>query len=254
MAKQKDLATSLSHIAIIMDGNGRWAQMRGKGRKAGHKEGAKKVREITTWCAKNHISYLTLYAFSTENWTRPKQEVDFLLKLLEKYLKNEAKTYHKHQIRFRAIGDISAFSKTLQSLIAQLESSTHSYTNLTQVLALNYGSRDELARAFGKILKSNILQPNQLSKSTQTQQTPQTPQKSSDIQTLIAKHLDTYDLPDVDLLIRTGGEQRLSNFLLWQASYAELYFSKTLFPDFGMRELERIIVDFGKRVRRFGGL
>lgn len=245
----KDLATSLSHIAIIMDGNGRWAQMRGKGRKAGHKEGAKKVREITTWCAKNHIAYLTLYAFSTENWTRPKQEVDFLLKLLEKYLKNEAKTYHKHQIRFRAIGDIGAFSKTLQNLITQLESSTHNYTNLTQVLALNYGSRDELARAFGKILKSK-----QLSKPIQTQQMPQTLQKSSDIQSLIAKNLDTYDLPDVDLLIRTGGEQRLSNFLLWQASYAELYFSKTLFPDFGTRELERIIVDFSKRVRRFGGL
>ena len=237
----KNLATSLSHIAIIMDGNGRWAQMRGKGRKAGHKEGAKKVREITTWCAKNHIAYLTLYAFSTENWARPKQEVDFLLKLLEKYLKNEAKTYHKHQIRFRAIGDISAFSKTLQNLITQLESSTSNYTNLTQVLALNYGSRDELARSFGKILKS-------LSKTTQI------PQKSSDIQALINKNLDTYGLPDVDLLIRTGGEQRLSNFLLWQASYAELYFSKTLFPDFGTRELERIITDFGKRVRRFGGL
>lgn len=240
----KDLATSLSHIAIIMDGNGRWAQMRGKGRKAGHKEGAKKVREITTWCAKNHIAYLTLYAFSTENWARPKQEVDFLLKLLEKYLQNEAKTYHKHQIRFRVIGDISAFSKTLQNLITQLESSTHNYTNLTQVLALNYGSRDELARAFGKILNSK-------QKSTQMQQMPQ---KSSEIQALIAKHLDTYDLPDVDLLIRTGGEQRLSNFLLWQASYAELYFSKTLFPDFGTRELECIIVDFSKRVRRFGGL
>lgn len=227
-----------------MDGNGRWAQMRGKGRKAGHKEGAKRVEEITKWCAKNHISCLTLYAFSTENWNRPKQEVDFLIKLLAKYLKNEAKTYHKHKIRFQAIGDISAFGADIQKLLSDLQADTKSYTNLIQTLALNYGSKDELARAFTKIhtclLKSNTKSKNSLT--------------SNHIQKLIAKNLDTYNLPDVDLLIRTGGEQRLSNFLLWQASYAELYFSKTLFPDFSISELEQVIADFAKRIRRFGGL
>ena len=250
MSKSKNLlanSPNLSHLAIIMDGNGRWAQMRGKGRKTGHKEGAKRVREITTWCAKNHIAYLTLYAFSTENWNRPKQEVDFLLKLLSKYLKDEAKTYHKHQIRFRSIGDISAFSKELQNLIKHLESSTKTYTNLTQTLALNYGSKDELARAFAKIQQNLSKNPPQ--KLTQNQ-----PLDSAKIQALIEQNLDTCGLPSVDLLIRTGGEQRLSNFLLWQASYAELFFSKSFFPDFYTDELEKIIIDFGKRVRRFGGL
>lgn len=248
MSKSNPLLASspnLSHLAIIMDGNGRWAQNRGKGRKAGHKEGAKRVREITTWCAKNHIAYLTLYAFSTENWNRPKQEVDFLLKLLGKYLKDEAKTYHKHQIRFRAIGDISAFSSELQSLIKHLESSTKNYKNLTQTLALNYGSKDELARTFAKI-QQNL-----------SQNPPKKPRQKLDsakIQSLIEQNLDTCGLPSVDLLIRTGGEQRLSNFLLWQASYAELFFSKSFFPDFYTEELEKIIIDFGKRVRRFGGL
>ncbi|MGX2972196.1 di-trans,poly-cis-decaprenylcistransferase [Helicobacter sp. T3_23-1059] len=248
MSKSKillDSSPNLSHLAIIMDGNGRWAQNRGKSRKAGHKEGAKRVREITTWCAKNHIAYLTLYAFSTENWNRPKQEVDFLLKLLAKYLKDEAKTYHKHQIRFRAIGDISAFSKELQNLIKHLESSTKSYTNLTQTLALNYGSKDELARTFAKIQQN--LNQNPQKKLNQNL-------NSAKIQSLIEQHLDTCGLPSVDLLIRTGGEQRLSNFLLWQASYAELFFSKSFFPDFDTDELEKIIIDFSKRTRRFGGL
>ncbi len=229
--------SSISHLAIIMDGNGRWAQMQGKTRQIGHKKGASNVRKITDWCAKQGIKFLTLYAFSTENWNRPKKEVDFLMKLLEQYLKQEVKTYHKNNIRFRAIGDIDFFYQPLKSLILDLESQTASYTNLTQVLALNYGSRNEIARTFLKIAN----QHQNLASKTPTQ-----------IESLIDENLDTKDMPDVDLLIRTGGEERLSNFLLWQISYAEFYFTKTLWPEFQTTELATIIENFQERERRFG--
>lgn len=227
----------LYHLAIIMDGNGRWAQNQGKIRTTGHKAGAQNVREITTWCAQNDIKFLTLYAFSTENWNRPKNEVNALMRLLERYLKEEAKTYHKHNIRFRAIGDIDFFYQPLKSLILDLQAKTASYENLTQTLALNYGSRNEIARSFLRLTQS----PQDLSHLS-----------PKAIESLISENLDTAGLPDVDLIIRTGGEQRLSNFLLWQVSYAEFYFSKTLWPDFSAQELERIIKDFSLRQRRFG--
>lgn len=236
-------ANVLQHLAIIMDGNGRWAQMQGKSRHIGHRKGAKNVRVITDWCAKHDIKYLTLYAFSTENWNRPKKEVDFLMKLLERYLRDESPTYHENEIRFRAIGDIAAFSAPLRALICELESSTKHYTKLTQTLALNYGSRNEIARACHKILLANMSSPAQ---------SPQEAAKA--LESAITRELDTADMPDVDLLIRTGGEQRLSNFLLWQASYAELAFSETLWPDFNTNELVRIIEHFYSRTRRFGGL
>ena len=228
------------HIAIIMDGNGRWAKQQGKKRTQGHKEGAKVVREITQWCANTHIPYLTLYAFSTENWKRPKMEIDYLMKLLEKYLKEERATYIKNNIRFRVIGDIDAFSTSLKNAIFELEHLTQNHTNLTQILALNYGSHNEIARTFLKLANS---QAQRLSKLT-----------AQEVTELINANLDTATLPNVDMLIRTGGEKRISNFLLWQASYAELFFTPTLWPDFTANELDSLLSKFSQRQRRFGGL
>lgn len=227
---------SINHLAIIMDGNGRWAQQQGLKRTDGHKAGVNVVRDITKWCAKNKISYLSLYAFSTENWLRPKLEVDFLMKLLEKYLKNEINTYEENNIRFKAIGDISVFSKRLRSLITSLEEKTASNSALTQILALNYGSKDEIVRTIIKL--NNEYNINSLNK--------------DEILSSFEACLDTSGIPSVDLLIRTGGEMRLSNFLLYQCSYAELYFTKTLFPDFKVEELTRIIKHYERRHRRFG--
>ena len=221
-----------SHIAIIMDGNGRWAKEQGLKRTAGHEEGAKTVRKITTHCAKLGVKYLTLYAFSTENWSRPKIEVDFLMKLLEKYLKNELQTYLENNIRFRAIGDRTQFSKNLQETINETEEKTKNATGLTQVLALNYGSRDEITRAVKKLNEQNL---------EVTEEN-------------IEKNLDTAGMPEVDLLIRTSGEVRISNYLLWQCAYAEMFFTSTYWPEFNENELDDIISDFHKRERRFGGV
>ncbi len=230
---------ALKHLAIIMDGNGRWAQALGKTRKDGHKAGAKVVRKITAWCAKNSISTLTLYAFSTENWKRPKAEVDFLMTLLDQYLKNEKKNYLKNGIRFRAIGDISVFNPTLQERIYELEELSKDGKNLTQILALNYGGRDEIARASLKAFcHLSSLELNNLDKNGALG--------------LLQANLDVST--DIDLLIRTGGEMRISNFLLWQISYAELFFTQTLWPDFTSAELQTIIHHFQNKSRRFGGL
>ena len=228
------------HIAIIMDGNGRWAKQQGKKRTQGHKKGAKVGREITQWRANQKIPFLTLYAFSTENWKRPKMEIDYLMKLLEKYLKEERATYIKNNIRFRVIGDIDAFSTPLKNAIFELEHLTQNHTNLTQILALNYGSHNEIARTFLKLANS---QAQRLSKLT-----------AQEVAELINTNLDTATLPNVDMLIRTGGEKRISNFLLWQASYAELFFTPTLWPDFTANELDSLLSEFSQRQRRFGGL
>jgi len=223
------------HIAIIMDGNGRWANAQNKTRTQGHKKGAEVVKEITTYCANNpEIKYLTLYAFSTENWKRPKMEVEFLMKLLDNWLKKELPTYIENEVKFEVIGDISKFSKKLQNRINKTKEKTKHFTKLTQVLALNYGSRDEITRAIKRLNKKNeeITEEN------------------------ISKNLDTgiYNIPDVDLLIRTSGEIRVSNFLLWQIAYAEMFFTKTLWPDFTKKELDKIVQEFKKRERRFGGI
>lgn len=222
----------LVHLAIIMDGNGRWAQRQNKSRSFGHEEGAKQVRSITEYCAKIGVEYLTLYAFSTENWKRPKAEVDFLMKLLGKFLKQEAISLLENNIRFSVIGDTSKFSKALQKQIEELKALTQNCTGLTQVLAINYGSRDEITRAINKAIKEG----------------KEIDEKS--FETL----LDTNSFPDVDLLIRTGGDKRLSNFLLWQSAYAELFFTKTLWPDFSSGELETIISEYKSTSRRFGAL
>ena len=221
-----------NHIAIIMDGNGRWAKSRGLSRTAGHEEGAKTVREITKYCSQIGVKYLTLYAFSTENWTRPKLEVEFLMKLLQRWFTSELPVYLANNVKFKAIGDLSKFSKSLQKTIKDVEEKTAHCTGLTQVLALNYGSRDELARAFKKMSENNleITEEN------------------------IDASLDTATFGDVDLLIRTSGEVRISNFLLWQCAYSEMFFTNTLWPDFAPKELAEIIEQFTKRERRFGGI
>ena len=194
--------------------------------------GAKTVREITEYCAKIGVKYLTLYAFSTENWNRPKLEVEYLMKLLEKFLKNEYETLMKNNIRFKVIGDLSRFSKSLQKSIKDIEEKTSKNSGLTQVLALNYGSKDEIIRAIKKLNEKN-LEINEKN---------------------FESCLDTAGFGDVDLLIRTSGEIRLSNYLLWQNAYAEMFFTNTLWPDFSVDELEDIIIEFNKRQRRFGGL
>jgi undecaprenyl diphosphate synthase len=221
-----------THIAMIMDGNGRWAKEKGLKRTKGHEEGAKTVREITTHCGKIGVKYLTLYAFSTENWTRPKLEVEFLMKLLEKYFKSELSVYLENNVKFKAIGNLSRFSKKLQVLIKNTEEETSSCTGLVQILALNYGSRDEITRAVQK------LQYDQIEITEEN----------------IGNALDTAGIPDVDLLIRTSGEVRVSNYLLWQIAYAEMFFTKTYWPDFQTKELDQIISDFNHRERRFGGI
>jgi undecaprenyl diphosphate synthase len=221
------------HIAIIMDGNGRWASERGLKRVKGHERGAEVVRTLTVH-ASNHpeIEVLTLYAFSTENWKRPKMEVDFLMRLLGNYLKKELPTYVKNEVRFETIGDLSRFSDALREQIETMKRQTRHFKKLTQVLALNYGSQDEIARAARKLCDSG---------------------EKIDAEHL-EKHLESAQFGPVDILIRTGGEQRLSNFLLWQSAYAELFFTPTLWPDFGPEEFERIIEEYKRRHRRFGGI
>ncbi len=221
-----------SHIAVIMDGNGRWAQQRGLKRTAGHEEGAKVVRNITTYCAKIGIRNLSLYAFSTENWARPKPEVEYLMKLLEKHLKNELEVFLKNNIQFRAIGDLSKLSKSLQKTIKITEEKTSSNTGLTQILALNYGSKDEIIRAIKKLNDKN-LEVNEKN---------------------LESCLDTAPFGDVDLLIRTSGELRLSNYLLWQNAYAEMFFTKTYWPDFSVDEFKEILEEYKNRQRRFGAV
>jgi undecaprenyl diphosphate synthase len=219
------------HVAIIMDGNGRWAQQKGQARIKGHERGAEVVRDIMTFAARHdEIEVLTLYAFSTENWKRPKAEVEFLMKLLSRYLKREMNVYLENNVRFHAVGDLSRFSTSLQKLIRETERKTAHCTGLQHHLALNYGARDEIVRAV------NTLQAGG------TQITPESLNAA-------------LDAPEaVDLLIRTGGDHRLSNFLLWQAAYAELFFTRTLWPDFNAHELQSIINQFKSVERRFGGL
>ena len=219
------------HIAIIMDGNGRWAELQGKKRVKGHEAGAKVVKEITTYCSNNpEIERLTLYAFSTENWKRPRLEVEFLMKLLERYLKKELPVYLENNVRLEPIGDTRAFSKSLQKTINDVKNKTAHCDGLVQSLALNYGSQNEILRAVNKIKNYE-----------------------DDItEAMLGNALDCKH--DVDLLIRTGGDHRLSNFLLWQAAYAELFFTDTLWPDFTPNDLEKIIKNFTKIERRFGGL
>ena len=233
MKKSPMSKNTIKHLAIIMDGNGRWAKERGLNRTKGHEAGAEIIRDITTYCAAHKsIETATFYAFSTENWKRPKLEVEFLMKLLDRYLQNELETYQSHNIRFQAIGDIETFSKSLQDRIKKTEELTKNNTSLTQVLALNYGGRAEITSAVNSLISEG---------------------KTSVMEEDISAALQT-PYSDIDLLIRTSGEERISNFLLWQISYSELYFTPTLWPDFSSKELKEIIENFEQRTRRFGGV
>ena len=216
-----------------MDGNGRWAQQHGLNRTKGHEKGVKIIRDITVYCAKHpSIETVTFYAFSTENWKRPKLEVEFLMKLLDRYLQKELETYQNNNVRFKVIGNIEAFSDKLQKRIRTTEEATRHNTDLTQILALNYGGRAEITAAVNKLIAAGKREVTEADISSALQ-TPYS---------------------DIDLLIRTSGEERISNYLLWQISYAELYFTETLWPDFTAQELDEIITDFEQRTRRFGGL
>ena len=225
------------HIAIIMDGNGRWAKQKGFLRAIGHENGTKSVKETVETCAELGIENLTLYAFSTENWNRPKLEVDTLMKLLVSSLKKEIKTLQDNNIKLNAIGNLTALPKKVYKELHEVISKTENNTRMTLTLALSYGSREELISAIKEIsnkVKNNIISSESIDES------------------VINKHLYTQNLPDVDLLIRTSGEQRISNFLLWQIAYAELYFTDILWPDFTKQHLYDAIIDYQKRERRFG--
>ena len=225
------------HIAIIMDGNGRWAKKKGLLRNLGHKNGAKTVKQIVEACAEINVNYLTLYSFSTENWNRPKLEVELLMKLLISSLKKELKTLQKNNIKLTTIGDLKLLPKKVYSELMDVIDKTKNNNRLTLTLALSYGSREELIKTVKEIslkVKNNLISPENIDKS------------------VINNHLYTRNLPDVDLLIRTSGEQRISNFLLWQIAYAELYFTETLWPDFTKENLFEAILNYQNRERRFG--
>lgn len=225
------------HLAIIMDGNGRWAKKQGLLRTIGHENGAKAVREAVETCARLGIKNLTLFAFSTENWNRPKLEVDTLMKLLSKALKKELKTLTKNDIRLNTIGNIESLPKSIVRSLTEVTESTKENQRMTLTLALNYGSKEEITRATKLIankVKDNIILIDDIDES------------------VINNHLYTHNLPDVDLVIRTSGEQRISNFLLWQIAYAEFYFTETLWPDFTADDLMQAIQSFQNRERRFG--
>lgn len=223
------------HIGIIMDGNGRWAKQRNLPRTSGHKEGLTVAKNIVRAAAELGIKYVTLYTFSTENWKRAKEEVGFLMNLIRTHLQAEFKFYKENGIRVKHIGDLAGLPKDVQQEILKVQEETSSFTGLTVVLAINYGGRDEIVRGIKKIFSKNI----EISKITE-----QTVSESFDIE----------NLPDVDLLIRTGGELRLSNFLLWHAAYAEFVFTKTLWPDYNKEEFYADIEEFQNRTRRFGGV
>lgn len=223
------------HIAIIMDGNGRWAEIRGLPRSEGHKIGVNRVREIVDATYRIGIEFLTLYTFSIENWQRPNDEITVILGLLENALREERDSFIEKEIRFKVIGNREKIPEKLRFLIEHLENITKSFKKLTLQCALSYSSRDELVRAIKKAININ-LEPQEITEET------------------ISSLLDTADVPDPDLIIRTSGEQRLSNFLLWQSAYSELYFTPTLWPDFTKEELLESIFEYQNRDRRFGNI
>lgn len=225
------------HVAIIMDGNGRWAELRGKQRHEGHAAGIEPIRTSARAAIRHGVKYLTLYAFSTENWGRPTQEVEALMELFCQCVIHETPSMQREGIRIRTIGDRSRFSERVQAHLAQAEELTAACDKLTLILALNYSSRDEIVRATRKLAAraaAGELQPEAIDEK------------------VVAGTLDTAAYPDPDLVIRTSGECRLSNFLLWQASYAELYFPQVLWPDFTEEEFDRALEEYAQRERRFG--
>lgn len=227
------------HVAIILDGNGRWAKKRMLPRNAGHVAGSKNVEKICKAAWEMGIEYVTMYAFSTENWSRPQSEVDALMKLLHQYLSDCLKTSKKNNMQVRVIGDISRLDMDLQERIRELEEYSAQNTGLHFQVALNYGSRDEMARGIRRLaqdVKDGTVEPADIDEA------------------LIGGYLDTRGIPDPDLMIRTSGEQRLSNYLLWQMAYTEFYFTEVLWPDFNREELKKAVEYYQNRDRRFGGV
>ncbi|MCG3266240.1 polyprenyl diphosphate synthase [Yoonia sp. I 8.24] len=236
---QNDSKTGPDHVAIIMDGNGRWAQQRGRPRLFGHHAGARRVREIVAACPDQGVKYLTIFAFSTENWKRTQNEVSGLMTLFRKYIENEAKALLKNGVRVRFIGDRIRLDDKLVSLMDELELLTADNDLVHLTVAINYGGRDEVTRAAQRLALE--VEQGRLS------------YKDVDAETL-SGFLDTHVLPDPDLVIRTSGEARISNFLLWQSAYAEYEFIDTLWPDFTAKEFANVLANYGNRERRFGGV
>ncbi len=229
MKEKIDMKRVPQHIAIIMDGNGRWANERGKERSYGHQAGVEAVRRITSECVSLGVKYLTLYTFSTENWNRPSDEIAALMGLVLSSLEDEI--FMKNNVRFRVIGDMDRLPKNVQQKLHETEEHTAKNNAMTMVVALSYSSRWEITEAVRKIMAEK---PQEITEET------------------ISEHLNTYFMPDPDLLIRTGGELRISNYLLWQIAYSELYFCDTYWPDFDEAELHKAIVSYQSRQRRFG--
>lgn len=234
---QDETGVPLKHLAIIMDGNGRWAKKRGLPRIAGHQQGVQTVVQVVDECIKLGIRYLSLFAFSSENWGRPQQEVDALMELLLQFLSSQRQKMLDGGIRFQVIGDRSRLSTSVCQALAVTETETAAGKTMTMILALSYGGRDEILRAAKKLAEQAIA-------------------GTIDLQTVdnqqFSTLLDTQEMPEPDLLIRTSGEHRISNFMIWQAAYAELYFTDVLWPDFDAQELHRAIEDYRQRKRRFG--
>ncbi|WP_418539469.1 isoprenyl transferase [Massilistercora timonensis] len=227
------------HVAIILDGNGRWAKAKGMPRNYGHAQGSKNVERICEEAWRMGIKYLTVYAFSTENWNRPKDEVDALMKLLRNYMKTCLKTAAKNDMKIRVIGDITRLDEDIRSRIEELEKSTKDNGGLNFQIAINYGSRDEITRAVRRIA-ADCRDGRLVAEEIDEQ--------------VIDRYLDTHDIPDPDLLIRTSGEQRLSNYLLWQLAYTEFYFTDVPWPDFTKEELLKAVEQYNARDRRYGGV
>ena len=221
-----------NHIAIILDGNGRWAQKKGLPRNLGHRQGVETLIKISRYCSEIGIKHLTVFAFSTENWNRPKEEVDYLMNLLEEYFNGLEKKLRKRNIKLKVIGEKTNLSDKLINIINEVQDKSKNNTGMILNIAFNYGSKDEIINAVKGIIKDNVI----LSKEN------------------IDKYLYTSESGNIDLLIRTSGEQRISNFLLWQIAYAELYFTKVYWPDFNKKELHKALESYQKRDRRFGGL
>ena len=232
-------ATLPAHVAVIMDGNGRWAKQRGLPRVEGHRNGVESVRAIVRACGEVGIKYLTLYAFSVENWNRPKDEVDTLMKYLARFLKNEIGELNRSNVRLEVIGQIYRLPEFVQEQLKKTQAALVKNNGLTLILALSYGGRQEIVegvRAIAAKAKAGKLEPAEINEQ------------------IISQHLYTHQYPDPDLLIRTSGEQRVSNFLLWQISYAEFVITKTLWPDFGRRELYAALEEYTQRHRRYGAV
>ena len=226
------------HIAVVMDGNGRWAKKRGLPRSAGHVQGARAFRKILLYANSIGIQNMSFYAFSTENWKRPEEEVKGIMNLMRKYIE-DAYSYKEERVRLILLGDREGFEPDLKKQFTDLENDTLECERLKTGIAANYGARDEIthaARELAQLVMEGKLRPEDITEE------------------LISQHLYTRDMPDVDLLIRPGGEQRISNFLLWQCAYSEFYFCDTLWPDFSPKDLDKAIVEYAKRTRRFGGL